>query len=329
MTDAPVLDGFWADYFADYLATGKSVEEILNTTVGLHLKRDDVDVDLAICEHMPKLRELWIDVPATRFRNTDVISRLPKLREIWIRTQLTQHDLELMTSSTAVAKLHLTGAPRVESLEFLNSRPNIKSLSLDGVAGITPDDIARLKHVTSLRIARSSESNFGALAAMPKLRGLHIDWPEVDALDNLDFLAAPKLVQFETDIRARDETGLEAVKTRTQLQKLKYPLRDLSVLVNCPKVRSLTIDGSVEHDFTAISELPIVGIGILFAPSQDAVDALMAQAKLVWPHAGFRYRQHWREESQPEPAPITAPTPTPPDEVPAPKRSLWERLFGR
>jgi hypothetical protein len=347
MTDAPALDEFWLDYFAPSLESGQSVEKTLGSTVGLRLERDDVEVDLALCAHMPRLREIWFDVPGTRFLHTEAIAQVPTLREVRVRTNgFSQADLELVTAGSSVSKLYLTGAPRVESLEFLNARPSIKLLSLDGVTGVTPADIARLQHITTLEIDRSADSDFGALAAMPRLRRLEIDGRAGASLDNLDFLAAPKLLRFETSLRAKDDSGLEAVRTKTQLQQLDYPLRDVSALVECRKVTSLTLDGSVEHDLSVISHLPIAGVRVLFAPSQAAVDAIREQVKAVWSVMSFGYRADWEDDPPaPEPprapdesaprapaTPAAQPAPTPEhvsDEEPAPRRGFWKRLLGR
>lgn len=261
---------------------------------------------------------MWLDAPGTRFKNIEVLPRLPKLREVWVRTEtFAQSDLELVTANPKISKLHMTGKLFVESLDFLNERPHIKLLSLDGVTGITALEIARLQHITTLHISRRDESDYGALAAMPKLRNLEIEMRESESLDNLDFLAARKLICFETPVRARDEKALDLVPTKTQLLELNYPLKDVSILSNCSKLRSFRVDGSVEHDFSLIRDLPITGVSMYFVPSQAHLDAMCARLKDTWPNASTSARIYWNDD-QPEPVRKANRF-----------RDFWARLFAR
>lgn len=318
MTEEPVLDDYWSAYFEDYLAQGKTVTQALKSVNGVHVQEENVDVDFRFLEQFPVVRSIWFDVAGTRFKNLDVVVGLPLLREVRVRTaHFAQHDLEMVTANPKISKLYLTGKLFVESLDFLNERPHIKLLSLDGVTGITAHDIARLRHITTLEISRRDESDYGVLAAMPKLRNLDIEMRESESLDNLDFLAAPKLICFETPVRALDDSALQLIPKKTQFLELKYPLRDVSILSNCLKLRAFRVDGSVEHDFSSIRDLPVVGVGIYFAKSQSGLDAISTQIKDVWPHAGISARIYW-EDDEPEVVPETSQ-----------KRGFWARLFGR
>ncbi|MBL5973610.1 MAG: hypothetical protein D3X82_07550 [Candidatus Leucobacter sulfamidivorax] len=319
MDDAPELDAFWQNFYSRSLGEGRSVEQVLRDTVRVIIMRTDSDVDLSLIERMPNMRELMIATTG-RVSNADAIARAPKLRELSVNgDHFGEADLALFASSPTLAKLTLNRFT-AKDLTALNAGAKLKELALNGVTPATAADIARLEQITTLRISHIEETDFSALAAMPRLRNLGIGFFETGRLANLDMLAAPKLISFETDFSADDESGLELLAKKTQFKTLGYALRDVGVVANCKKLVSLRLDGSVDHDLGVIADLPIGSVHVYYAPSREVAQALIDQAKTVWPDMrSTGWRQSWEDPEdaprrgairyRPTPEPAAAPAP--------------------
>lgn len=325
----PDFDDFWRGYFARKIAADMPVARILASVEMLALQRADRPVDLTLCRRMPGLRDLLLPGEPGMVTNKDVIADLPALRELVIaQGSFTPEDLTMVAKSASLTRLHISNMHLdAAALAVLDEAPKLKQLSLSRVTGLTAADLALLPKITRLRLSECDLPDIANLARMPRLRALEL-YKMVTA--NLDFLAAPKLVSFESDDLAEDQAGLSHLAKRTQLHNFSYPVSDLSVLASCTKVHSIVVDGSAEVDLNVIAHLPITGIVVHFAPNKAAVEAILERAEKIWPKLRMTgFREDWtrpRPAAEPERAVVAEPTPEPapvpvPVPVPAPPAS--------
>ncbi|WP_104163554.1 hypothetical protein [Cryobacterium sp. N22] len=322
----PDFDDFWRDHFAKKIAADMPVARILASVEMLALQRADRPVDLSLCRRMPGLRDLLLPGAPGLVTNKEVIADLPALRELVIaQGSFTPEDLTMVAKSASLTRLHISNMHLdAAALAVLDEAPKLKQLSLSRVTGLTAADLALLPKITRLRLSECDLPDIANLARMPRLRTLEL-YKMVTA--NLDFLAAPKLVSFQSDDLAEDQTGLGHLAKRTQLHTFSYPVSDLSVLASCIKVQSIVVDASAEVDLNVIAHLPITGIVVHFAPNKAAVEAIFERAEKIWPKMRMTgFREDWtrpRPAAEPERAvvaePVPAPAPAPvPVPVPAP-----------
>ena len=327
VSDEHELDAFWAGHFAERIAAGQAVDRILSSVELLNLQRAEHDVDLTLCERMPNLRDVILPRTGVRVTGIDALSRIPRLRGLVVTGgSLTPSDLPALVRGGTLSKLHLNEMTLAAvDLDALRDAPKLSELTLHRVQGLTGSDLATLVGLTRLRLSECEASDLGALASMPRLRTLEI---EGTPLATLDMLAAPKLVAFVTDVRAADTAGLAHLTRKTGLQTFEYPVSDVTPLANCTHLARLRLDGSAPVDLRPIAHLPISSIDVYFAPSEQAAEAILQQARDTWPGlVETGYRKDWAMPQST--APVGEPTPADPPTPATPRPGLLGRLFGK
>lgn len=289
------LDSFWRAFFARQEQAGVDFERALARVETVNTGRQSAHVDLSFCVQLPNLRELYVWHPDGSVVGKEAIAHIPRLRELVISPDhFSESDLPLIAASPTLAQLTINRL-HLRDLTPLNESTKLKDLTLNGVTGLTAEGVAALSTVTTLRLTASEFSDLAPLAAMPRLRKLSLDNFN---LDNLDFLAAPKLISFEFGSMAADESGLAVLAKKTQLTEFNYPVTDVSLLVNCTKLTSLRLNGAVHHDLGVIQHVPVRGVDVYFAPSETAANQLIEQARATWPELrSYGYREDWHKRS--------------------------------
>ena len=73
-------------------------------------------------------------------------------------------------------------------------------------------------------------------------------------VNNLNFLYdLPKLKEFNMPYRAEDESALECIVDMKSLQRFQYPVKDISIYQQCPKICSIGIDASQVQKYDVLT----------------------------------------------------------------------------
>lgn len=133
-----------------------------------------------------------------------------------------------------------------------------------------------------------------SLNQAPRLKELTLNKVCGLTADDLEFLAAPKLISFTASNRAHDESAFALLAKKTQLVTFKYPVAELRQLAQCTKLTVLRVDGSQQLDFDAIAHLQIGSIDVHLAPDEATAKAVIERARETWPGMlSTGYRQNW------------------------------------
>ncbi len=140
---------------------------------------------------------------------------------------------------------------RLDNILCLADISSLKELSLRRIEGI---DYGELEHFSKLQVLSIQEteiSSFDFMKGMKNIKVLELDKVSVGSLNFLCDL--PKLKEFTMRYRADDEKALECISNMKYLQRFQYPVPDMSIYQECPKIQSIGVDSSRVQSFSALS----------------------------------------------------------------------------
>ena len=63
----------------------------------------------------------------------------------------------------------------------------------------------------------------------------------------------PKLKEFTMNYRAAEESGLQAIENMKSLQQFHYPVGDMLIYRNCPKIKAIGVDAARIQNLDALA----------------------------------------------------------------------------
>ena len=136
---------------------------------------------------------------------------------------------------------------KLDNILCLAEISSLRELSLRRIEGINYEELGEFGKLLDLSLQETKIPSFAFLKKMKNLKRLEFD--EV-SIDDLNFLYdLPKLTEFTMLYRVEDETALECVSKMKYLQRFQYPVPDMNIYKECPKIRSIGIDSSRVQSF--------------------------------------------------------------------------------
>ena len=136
---------------------------------------------------------------------------------------------------------------KLDNILCLSEISSLRELHLGAVEGIVYDDLIHLEKLLDLSISDTEIASFDFIKKLKNLKRLTFDCVP---MGNLNFLYdLPKLTEFTMEYRAEDETALACISKMKYLKCFQYPVADIGIYRECPKINSIGIDSTRVRSF--------------------------------------------------------------------------------
>jgi hypothetical protein len=141
---------------------------------------------------------------------------------------------------------------KLDSILCLAEISSLRELSLRGIDGINYEELENFTKLQSLSIQETAVITFDFMKKLKNLKVLEFNKVPISDLNFLYNLS--KLKEFTMQYRADDETALECISEMKYLQRFQYPVPDMKIYKECPKIYSIGIDASRVADFSILDD---------------------------------------------------------------------------
>lgn len=205
-------------------------------------------IDFSQVDDIESIKELIIH--NCDISNFSCISAAKNLKEIvMVECNIAVEDLSCLKEMEKLKELRFRGM-KMGSILWMSEIPSLKNLALIEINDIDYSELEYLPNLLRLYIEQADVPSFDFLKKLKKLHTFELDMVPVN---NLDFLYdLPKLKEFRMSYRTADEKALSCISNMKYLQSFLYPVRDISIYKDCPKIKYIGLDGSIIHKFKVL-----------------------------------------------------------------------------
>lgn len=139
---------------------------------------------------------------------------------------------------------------KLDSIMCLAEIASLRELSFRGIEGIDYGELVHFPKLLELCIEETEVPSFDFMKSLKNLKRLEFQKVPISSLDFL--YDVPKLKEFTMRYRADDETALECVSKMKYLQSFQYPVPNMNIYKDCPKINSIGIDAARVQDFSVL-----------------------------------------------------------------------------
>ncbi len=217
--------------------------------MGSWFYKKEQEIDFAQIEDIESIKELILHNCVVA--NFSYITSAKDLKSIaLVDCNITSEDLSCLKGLGKLKKIALN-VMRLDNISCLTQIASLQELSLRKIEGIDYEELGQFDKLQSLSIKETKIVSFDFIKKMKKLTVLEVDKVPVS---NLNFLYdLPKLKEFNMPYRVEDEKALECIEHMKSLQRFQYPVADISIYRNCPKIKSIGIDSSQSQNFDVLA----------------------------------------------------------------------------
>lgn len=240
-----VTDNYWKEFYAK-----KIIEQdektyidraVLSGEKRVLIKAKELSLD--IFQYMDNLKEVILH--DCKVKNVSGLAKAPELTKlIFARCEMIDCDLAELVEAPKlkILSLNVMSGKGLEKLSTINT---LKELNVRAVTDIDEKTIASFVKIQNLSIETMDITDVSFLSNMKGLKILNL---YSLAVDNLDFLSSlSKLSEFTLREKAKDETGLVAIKNLSKLTSFIYPVTDITLYKDCMKLESVGFAPEVKH----------------------------------------------------------------------------------
>ena len=205
-------------------------------------------VDLAQVDDIESMTELIIhNCDISNFSYITAAKGLKKIAMVECNIRI--EDLSCLKKMEKLKELTFRGM-EMGSILWLSEIPSLRDLTLIEIYDIDYCELEQLPNLLRLYIEMTDVPSFEFLKKLKKLHTFELDRVPVS---NLDFLYdLPKLKEFRMSYRATDEKALSCISSMKYMQSFLYPVRDIGIYKDCPKIKYIGLDGSYIHKFEVL-----------------------------------------------------------------------------
>ncbi len=217
--------------------------------MGSWFYKKEQKIDFAQVEDIESIKELILhNCVVTNF---SYITAAKDLKAIaLVDCNITCEDLSCLKELGKLKKIALN-VMKLDNIRCLAQIASLRELSLRKMEGIDYEELGQFDKLQKLSIKETEICSFDFIKKMKKLTVLEIDNVPVS---NLNFLYdLPKLKEFNMPYKVEDEKALECIGNMKSLQRFQYPVADISIYQNCPKIISIGIDSSRPQNFAVLA----------------------------------------------------------------------------
>ncbi len=263
--------GYWQERYEGNVVP----KEVLGKEKSMRLANKTVDC--ALFEHMDNLKELILH--DCKLEHIGGIARAQQLKTLFfVNCTFDGEDLSRLSQAPALKELSLN-VMDVSGLAALAGIKTLQSLRIREVTGVSPEEVTCFEKLQELSIEKMGLHDGSFLGEMKNLKKLDLHRHE---MDNLDFLAAlTKLTEFHLAIPAANEDGLAAVQGLKKLKEFVYPVRDLGIYADLPKLETIGMAAEGVRGFETLAGSKVNSFKVCGKDSPDAKEKLKKLAEEI------------------------------------------------
>lgn len=249
-------EGFWQEKYKKELQDGSVPESVLLNQKSLWLK--DQTISCEPIRYMKNLKELVVhNCVLEEFHCVCEAENIKKMT--FVGSTFDKEDLSVLIHCKYLKMLRLN-CMSAKGAEKLCNMDSLKGFSIRAVTDFSYIELQEFHKLTILEVEGMNFHDYSFLTKMEKLTSLEI---KEEGIRNLDFLPSLKnLVTFRMDDAAQDEESLPQIQCLKKLKEFSYPVKDLSVYQNLPKLKRIGVcnEGLQNIDSLAGSNVNVVQV---------------------------------------------------------------------
>ncbi len=222
--------------------------------MGLWFYKKEQVIDFAKVDDVESIKELILH--NCTVSNFSCITAAKALKSIaLVDCNVTSEDFSCLKEIEKLKKISLN-VMKLDSILCLAEISSLRELSLRRIEGIDYDELEHFSKLQSLSLQETEVSSFDFIKKLKNLKVLEFNKVSIA---NLNFLYdLPKLKDFTMRYRAEDETALECISKMKNLQSFQYPVPDMSIYKECPKIYSIGVDSARVEGFDDLEGKEII-----------------------------------------------------------------------
>ena len=205
-------------------------------------------IDFAQIDDVESIKELILhNCTVTNF---SCITAAKTLKSIaLVDCNITSEDLSCLKGMEKLKKISFN-IMKLDSISHLAEISSLRELSFRRIDGINYEDLENFTKLQSLSIQETEVTNFDFIKKLKNLKVLEFNKVPISDLNFLYDL--PKLKEFTMRYCADDESALVCISDMKYLQRFQYPVPDMKIYQECPKIQSIGVDASRVEDYSVL-----------------------------------------------------------------------------
>ena len=289
------LKGYWVERFKTTHISTTELQKVvwLNMSNDCEYVESTYDaISLRLLEFLPNIKDTNI-----QYRNiTDwhYLTSLKQLKNLCIAFK--EIDTELagyIAQLPRLGELHLTRL-NISDCATLSQSKNYRRLRLHKIEGLDKATIQLFGTITQLEVDSISEDLTAGIGKLTKLRKLELEHTPVASLDFLEELKSLK--EFKCTQRTNDDNISMILPKLEKMTSFEYPLRDLAVLEQCPKIVRICVDGEGCENLDTLKGRHVESFVVLHAKSEEEAKRIIAEAQgYCGRFSSYGYTMPWKK----------------------------------
>lgn len=209
--------------------------------------------------------------------NLSAVTKMPLLRIIrFTSCTFGTGNLQALSGAPALARINVYDMC-AEGLTELYGLKKLKRIAIRNVTGIELESLEEFINLYTLEIDNMGLHDGTFIGKLVNLRRLDL---HKHVMDNLDFLEQlPSLYKFNLLNAAKNEEGLMAVAGLSNLKEFIYPVKDLSIYRNLPKLEAAGMAPDVHNGFEVFAGSKVCRFVVCGKSSHKNNDRIAEQMK--------------------------------------------------
>jgi len=290
------LGGYWADFFKTTRISTAELQKVVWLNMmsdSEQVERKYVSISLGMLEFLPNVKDALI-----QYRNISdwqYLTKLSLLRNLCIAHK--EIDTELagyITQLPRLRELHLTRL-KISDFEALSRSKSYKWLILHKIEGLDNSTVQLFDNITQLDIDSISEDLTGGIEKLKKLRKLRLEHTPVSSLCFLEGLK--NLEEFKFEQKINDDNISTILPQLKKMRSFEYPLGDLAVLEQCPKIMRFCVDGESCENLHVLKGRHVESITVINARSKEDAMKIITEAQGYCERiSSYGYNMPWEKQ---------------------------------
>lgn len=297
MDEIITLTGYFKEYFhSDTITKGELSKSswlfIYNRDKNNKIEDHYPNISLDILQYMPNLKEAMLQLFS--FTDWHYISALSSLNSLCIAFKEIDSEMaSYIIKLPKLRRLHLTRL-NVSDYDTLSRSKTLTQLLLHKIEGINDMHIEKFTNITQLSIDEIECDLTCGIKKLSKLKKLDYEDTPVKSLDFLRNLK--NLESFKLSSKTDDSALSGILPSLKKIKEFEYPLADLSLVKECPKLTRIYIDGKNCKNIPALQNSSINSVMIMDAENEEEAKRIIDEVKQYCRLGSYGYNAPWKNK---------------------------------
>lgn len=285
----PLPAGYWEEYYKNVRKNNRDGSYSVSINCLAKEKSmliKDKHLSCELLAYMENLKELIFH--DCEIDNIRFIAQAPQLQKlIFAGCTFKGEDLSAICGAPKLKEISINGMAG-DGLSLLKEIKTLKSLSIRKVTGIDEKTLAGFVKLQELSIEDVDIHDGTFIGNIKNLKKLNLNYLHMENLDFLKYLT--KLVEFELNIPAANEDGLDAVRSIRTLKSFIYPVKNLDIYKGHPCLKVVGMDSGVKRGFEVFADSQVDSFEICGKVSGRHMDKIRKKMERYVHLSSYGYR---------------------------------------